>query len=309
MILAVSGFLFWIFLRDAFIKKNGRLARWPIFSALALFAFAMIFLTVIYGSFIEPKIIIIKHASIKLTSSQEPLKIALISDLHAGPYKKDDFWKRVVKNIEKQSPDVVILDGDLVNGETDEAKYLAPFRELAQKTMIFAVLGNHDSGGNETRKDFYRLPEVAKTIAEYLRSIGINILENTGARLKIKSKEIHLGGVKEYNSGEANVAESFRGAEANFLKILLAHNPDIIFDAMREKIQLVLAAHTHAGQIRLPFYGSIHPPFIELGRYYFDKTGWFDFGNTKLYITSGIGETGARSRLFTPPEIVILDIY
>ena len=306
--LIVSAILFYIVLRDAFIKKKGRLAKWPIFSGLGLIILATVFLTVAYGSFIEPRLIVVKRETVNLKNgSNEPIKIALISDSHSGLYKKDPFFKRVVKKIEEENPDLILIAGDLVDSTAEQTKYLYPLGAMAQKIPTFAVLGNHDSGYGADREEFFLMPEKIAAIKKYLAEQNIRLLENTGERIKIRGREIYLSGTKEYVSHEENVALAFRNAARNELKILLTNNPDVIYKAMKSGVDLVLSAHTHGGQIRLPFYGALAKSFTELGRY-FDK-GWFTFGETKLFISSGLGEAGTRARLFNPPEIVILNIY
>ena len=151
------------------------------------------------------------------------------------------------------------------------------------------------------------MPEKIAAIKKYLAEQNIRLLENSGEKIKIRGRGIYLGGTKEYASRGENVALAFKDASRNEPKILLTHNPDVIYAAMKSGVDLVLSAHTHGGQVRLPLYGPVISPPTELGRY-FDK-GFFRFGNTQLFITSGIAETGARARLFNPPEIVILNLY
>ena len=84
------------------------------------------------------------------------------------------------------------------------------------------------------------------------------------------------------------------------------HNPDAVSDFTDEKVDLVLAAHTHGGQIRLPFLGPIGKIPTKLGQLY-DK-GFFDINGYKTFITSGLGTSGPRARLFNHPEVVILEV-
>ena len=318
-ILIVSAILFYIIRRDAFIKKNSRLAKWPVFSALCLAGLAAVFLTVAYGSFIEPQIIKINRQDIYLSNEAKPIKIALISDFHAGVNKKGSFFNRAYGLVEKENPDLVLIAGDVVDISADQTKYLGAIGDLGKKFRTFAVLGNHDAGDGTGYDNFSLNPEKIRQIINYLKNQNIKVLENIGEKITIAGREIYLGGIKDCYTNKEDVAAAFagapksdvlnplKGAPKDIPRILLAHEPDIIYEAEKNQIDLTLAAHTHGGQIRLPFYGMVSEPFTELGRY-FDK-GLFRFGNTQLFITSGLGETGARARLFNPPEIVILNIY
>jgi len=89
-------------------------------------------------------------------------------------------------------------------------------------------------------------------------------------------------------------------------KILLVHNPDATPLAETRGIDLVLAGHTHAGQIRLPYIGAVPHLPITIGQQ-FDK-GYFPFGQTRLFITPGVGESTARARFFDPPEISLVTL-
>ena len=306
--LIVSGLLFWFILRDAFLKKNGWFFKYRAISLATLFLLAGAFLTVFYGSFIEPQIIVVNRQNINLfNDGKPPLKIALISDLHAGPYKKEWFFKRVAEKIKRENPDLIFLNGDLVETDIVELKYAAPVFELAQSIPTIAVLGNHDTGDGLTNEDFFAVPEKIAFIKQGLAEKKITLLQNQNITADNGSRKFILGGTKEYLSGDEDVALAFSGAPKNLPRILLAHNPDTIYEALKEKIGLILSGHTHGGQIRLPLVGAVGEPFTDLGKS-FDK-GWFNFGGTRLFISSGLGEAGTRARLFNPPEIVILSVY
>ena len=88
----------------------------------------------------------------------------------------------------------------------------------------------------------------------------------------------------------------------------MSHNPDAVLSEITvEKADLVLSGHTHGGQIRLPWLGSISGMPNILGREY--DLGLFDYQGTNLLISAGLGETGPRARLFNPPEIILLNLW
>lgn len=279
---------------------------------LGLVAGAVIF----YGSFIEPNLLIVRDKEIFLAGpesleQQTTIRIALISDLHLGLYKKADFAEKVVQKVNALSPDIILLAGDFLYGEEAHPEYLAPFKNLRSRYGSFAILGNHDY-----EEDFEDMPnfsyegnERVAGIVRVLSGASIKVLRNEAVHITMDGPHpLLLGGVDELWTARADVFKTFKQYPQNVgPKILLAHNPDIIHDAEKAGVDLVLAGHTHGGQIRLPFFGPLPELPTELGKKY--DRGLFTFGKTQLFITSGAGESGPRARLFVPPEIALLEVH
>lgn len=322
--LAIYGFLLvdglFIGLVLYWIAK-GRL-RWRPLVLLLLLVFS--WLVIFYGSFIESRLLVIHEKTIRLNDeSTAKLRVALISDFHLGPYKKTAWVKKVVDKVQTLSPDLVFLAGDYILGEA-YPEYLTPLANLRAPHGIYAVLGNHDY----TEDEFYKLAnyvyegnERVQGVVKALTEAGIRVLRNTSVEIVLENdKKFFLGGVDDYWTERADAEKTFKNVipgltgdlrDPRFrgddkIKILLTHNPDVIHDAEKNGVDLVLAGHTHGGQIRLPFLGSVPPIPDKLGRKY--DRGLFRFGDTQLFITSGLGETGPRARLLVPPEITLLTI-
>lgn len=281
---------------------------------LAILAFVVIF----YGSFIEPRLIVVREQSIYLGNSTAgmnnanlvPLRAVLISDIHVGPFKKIDFVEKVVLKINELKPDIIFMTGDFVFDKQLHTEFLTPFKNLKAPLGIYAVLGNHDYGRS------HDLPEEtdevrAKSVRNALESLGIKMLVNDGEKIQTpEGKYFYVLGVDELWTGRADVKQSIRtfpSLEPPRPNILLCHNPDFILETENLGINLMLSGHTHGGQIRLPLIGPVPPLPDKLGRKY--DRGLFTFDKTQLFITSGLGEIDARARLFNPPEIVLLNIY
>ncbi|MBT7348142.1 metallophosphoesterase [Candidatus Falkowbacteria bacterium] len=264
------------------------------------------FVLVLYGSFIEPKIIRTKQINLDLkqTDKKENIKIALISDLHVGRYKKSFFINRVVKKIDNYEPDLILLGGDYILGKEKYAYYLQPLEKLSKKYPIFAVTGNHEFGlayeGAPRHKD------KTKTLRELFKKWNIEILDNKTAKISVDKNDFNLTGIPDIWTQKDNLHVAKYNLDPRTPNILLCHNPDIILDKESEIFDLILSGHTHGGQIRLPWLGSVPSLPTELGRP-FDK-GLFKIKQTVLYISSGLGETGTRARLFDPPEINIITL-
>jgi len=262
---------------------------------------------VFWGSFIEPRRLVVRHAPIdfRTTAKHEQIKIAFLSDFHLGPYKKSFFVKRIVKQVIKQNPDVVLLGGDYILGsDGSNAKYLAPLKNLSERYPVYAVMGNHEF--HLADENDPRLVDRTATLRMLFDKLNIKILENKTVPISVRGAKFNLTGLPEIWTHKANFQIAEINQDPRLQNILLVHNPEIILDPNAQKYDLVISGHTHGGQIRLPFIGSLAPLPTKLGRD-FDQ-GLFPTKNGYLYISSGLGESGARARLFDPPEITILDI-
>lgn len=266
------------------------------------------FLIVAYGSFIEPQLITVTRVSIPFPLHQT-LKIAVISDLHTGPYKGAGYLKRVVRRINSEIPDIVIIAGDLVLSETvtsETLRALEPLKDLRSKLGVFAILGNHDHS-------IYRLltpkqrraPDNSDLVTDRLKSFGIHVLQNTQSDLQIGNETLRIAGIEDVFSGEADIIETLKDTKSEVPVILVSHNPDIIQDPLSHQAKLIVTGHTHGGQIRLPWYGPVARLPTHIGRTYDQGIFPLDSGAI-LAITRGIGESGPRARLFAPPEILMI---
>lgn len=291
--LIADGFLCWWLLLN--VKKNWR--YWIILPSL--FAWGVIF----YGSFIEPQIIVVRDQIISLSDfPEQQLHLAVISDLHVGPYKGAAFTQRVVEKISALHPDAVIILGDFIYKTEDKLPSLQPLSKLVDSFPVYAVMGNHDY-------DLYSpiAPvdnDLAEEVKNELKSLGITLLINEG---RVINNNLWLAGVDDFWTKRNDVAASLTERPEDMTTLLLTHNPDVVSVLPPENnIKLVLAGHTHGGQIRLPFLGAIGRIPDELGQGY--DQGLFEFEGLKLFLTSGLGESGPRARLFNPPEIINLSL-
>lgn len=257
--------------------------------------FLLSWLIIFYGSFIEPRLLIVKQTSVDLIESPtQTIRAAVLSDIHAGSFKKSDWVSKVVKHIKKTEPDIVFILGDFVVQSKADVEYLSPLSNLKAPYGVYAVTGNHEYHANA-------LQEVVTTLESY----GIEVIENETLNLEINGKTLRVAGVLDIWF-EGDVEKAMQNILEEDETILLAHNPDVVLYDVARKADLVLAAHTHGGQIRLPFIGPLPVIPTKLGREY-DK-GWFEYQKQRLFITSGVGETGTRARLFNLPEIIEMEI-
>ncbi len=262
---------------------------------------------VFYGSFIEPQLIVVNRFEVPFPSPT-PLKIALLSDIHVGPYKDAAFVQRVVDEANSQLPDLVLIAGDFLFDENTPLTALSPLANLSAPLGVFAVSGNHDVG-RFLQMDFVTpiaRQDRSEGLSSALESLGIRVLRNENATIRQGSTRIAVAGVDDIWSNHSNLDDALKGVSAETPLILLAHQPDIALDTLSTRADLIVSGHTHGGQIRLPWYGALAPIPSKMGRKY--DQGIFSVGNeTTLAITRGLGETLLRSRFFAWPQIMMLE--
>lgn len=262
---------------------------------------------VTYGSFIEPQLITVTEKTIHHPLGAS-LKIAVISDMHVGPYKGKQFIERVVRRTNALLPDIVLLPGDFIFTHNADLSDLEPLQDLRTTVGVYAVLGNHDVGQYATISGKrYTGVDRGDRIAATLESLGITVLRNASETITLSDGRVHIAGVDDIWTGHDDTTAALGEVDPSAYSILLSHNPSIIDDSQSLQANLIVSGHTHGGQIRLPFIGPITTLPTSLGSQY--DQGIFDIDDdTTLAITRGVGESSARSRLFAIPEILLLKL-
>lgn len=255
--------------------------------AIKIFIFFIITLF-IWGVFIEPNLLYVNKLQIK-DNELKGLKVVFISDLHIKTFEKIRL-KRIINTINEQNADFILLGGDYVSGhkkgQSMPVKQIA--KELAllkSKNGTFAVIGNHDGwqGKEEVIKEF--------------KTSGINVLLNNNMNMS----NVCIAGVDDLQTGNPDIKKALQNCKKPIL--LLTHTPDI-FPDIPQNVNLTLAGHLHAGQIRIPFFGAMILP-SKYGKRY--EKGLIIENNKKLFVTSGLGTSILPLRFNCRPEIVVID--
>ncbi len=143
-----------------------------------------------------------------------------------------------------------------------------------------------------------------------LEQRGIQILHNQAIRLRHKvgqpdGVDLHLAGVDDVTEGTPDLTEALHGVAADEPNILLSHNPDILEDADSRRANLILAGHTHGGQVVLPLIGAAHTHSEHLNRR--EAAGYMMRDRTQVYVSRGIGE-GIPLRFGARPQIALVTV-
>lgn len=232
-------------------------------------------------------------------SSAKPIRIALLSDIHTGnAVMRPERLTSIVQAVNDAAPDVVVLAGDFVIGESARgaarrAEDLYPLAGLKAPQGVFAVLGNHDH---------WTAPDVIKSS---LARAGVIVLENDARRIG----PIALVGIDDRFSKHDDIHLSFRrAATLGGLPIVLTHSPDLIDDLPNE-VRIVLAGHTHCGQMIAPLVGPIvrthqgNPLYNQ--RY---RCGRVDEDDRSVFVTAGVGSGAMPLRFGAPPDWWLIEL-
>ncbi len=167
-------------------------------------------------------------------------------------------------------------------------------RPVGAPDGLFAVMGNHDNW------------QGASEVTATLKKHGLTPLINTHHTIQRANAKLHLAGVDNVAySDRGNLDAALSGIGEDETVILLSHAPEIILHPASRRAALLLAGHTHGGQIVLPLIGAFYLP-SKLGRQY--ASGLFHFNHTHLYITRGLGEIFPPLRVLCPPEIALITL-
>ena len=217
------------------------------------------------------------------------VRLLLMSDAHVeAPETPPKRLARIVAQANSLHPDIVVIAGDFVGGSAlatkkyTIAQAVAPLRQLQAPLGVFAVPGNHD------RRD-------AKELGNALQSVGVKLLDDDAVQIG----PIALGGFRPGYYQSLRRLHRLSGT-----KVLVAHSPDR-FPHLKRRIPLMLAGHTHCGQIVLPLIGALATASQYGTRY---SCGLIQEEGKTLIVTSGLGTSLVPLRIGAPPDMWLITI-
>jgi len=229
-------------------------------------------------------------------AGEAPVTIALISDIHvAGPDMPPERLGRIAEQINALSPDYLLVAGDFISDKrtathiytAEEA--IAPLRQLDAGIIKIAVPGNHDH--------WFDLPSLQSELVE----AGFRVIANSA----IQAGPLVIGGLDDDYTDRADIPATLSAmAELEGASVVLSHSPDP-FPDLPENFGLMLAGHTHCGQIRYPWGGS-PATMSDYGDQY--ACGRVDEDGNSIVTGAGLGTSLLPVRFFSEPEIWLITV-
>jgi predicted MPP superfamily phosphohydrolase len=259
----------------------------------------------IYASYVEPYRLQLETAQVALAPERpgtEPLRVAVLADIQTDHVTDYEF--SAIRRIMEQSPDIILLPGDLFQSSSKRFAESEPvlrelLGQLAAPGGVYFVQGDVDYPDD---------------IRRVLAGTNVRLLLNETVRTMVRGRAITIGGIEtNYRAPGARAIvralESVPGQDD--IRILLAHRPDPVLDLQRDtRIDLMVAGHTHGGQVQIPLIGPIItlssvPNRVAAG-------GLHELaGARRVYVSRGVGlerDQAPRLRFLCPPEISLVTL-
>ena len=253
--------------------------------------------------FLEAKWCRVVRRTIALRNLPGPFRgitVALLADIHHGPFVPLAYLRHVVSMTNALKPDVVALVGDYVHRHDI---YIAPaIEELGKLTATlgrFAVRGNHDNQDYYGRRSFRWHSQAA------LAEVRVPDLNNTGVWIERGSSRFRICGVGDLWTDHQDLDAALDDATERDAVLLLSHNPDYVETIRDSRIGLTLSGHTHGGQVVVPGYGAPLVP-SRYGQKYLH--GLVKGPCCPVFVTRGVGTVTPPVRFLCRPEVVLITL-
>jgi predicted MPP superfamily phosphohydrolase len=237
-----------------------------------------------------------------LPDAFQNFRIAQISDIHFDEYTEPSFVQRIVARINSLAPDLVVLTGDYITFGPLSRNFT--MRAMEQCAAIlhgiacpqrYAVMGNHDSALG------------APTIRPILAAVDIPLMVDKFVPIERAGQRLWLCGIHDPVTHYPNLYTAIPERPDGPV-LLMSHGSDyadtVLAHPRGHLVDLMIAGHSHGGQVRLPIVGALHTP--PGGKKYVE--GLFHLDHMQLYVNRGIGTVGVPLRLNCPPEITLFTL-
>lgn len=285
-------------------NATGRLCLTRVAAAIAWGCFLLAGVGV-YATLIEPFRLVVERASLDLPEERigsEPIRIAVLSDLQTdaiGAYERS-----AARLLMAGNPDLILIPGDLFQGSPADFERQLPalhdlLKGLEASGGVFLVPGDVDPPIDQLRRA--------------ISGTSVRLLVNETATTTVGDRRVLLGGITTSftSAAAASVVRKLQDQDHQTVCLLLSHRPDVVLGlaAVSRKIDLIVAGHTHGGQVVVPGFG----PLLTLSRVPRDVAagGLHRVQGQPIYVSRGVGhERGQapRLRFFCPPEISEIEL-
>lgn len=290
------------------MRKRGRII-WGILAVAVLWMAAVAF-------WFEPRSLTLTQLDVQVPSwpqNTAPLRVVLLSDFHVDDvHMRPERVRDIARRVKAMHPDVVLLGGDYIGGDVLKgrrefgARPMRPAKQIAldedglralgsfeAKYGVYAIMGNHDCWWD------------CDTVRQILGTTPVHFLENQAARIERPGGDVWIAGIEDGQTQAPDFPSTAAQIPPGAATLTLTHNPGL-FDWESDQAQILLAGHTHAGQVRLPIIGSI----VRVSRHTEDTAkGWTIIKGRILIVTRGLGSSGIPVRFNCPPQIMLLTVH
>jgi predicted MPP superfamily phosphohydrolase len=261
-------------------------------------ALAAPFAALAYGSLIERLNFHVREVDVPipgLPDDLDGLRLLQLSDIHLSPFLSEAQLARVIDAANGLHPHLVAVTGDLISSRGDPLDAcIKQLARLKSDAGIWGCLGNHERAAGA---EDYATAAAAR--------VGIPFLRHQSRQLRFGKATLNVAGVDYQPLNQKSTY--LRGAESLIVpgttNLLLSHNPDVFPVAAQQGYNLMLAGHTHGGQVTVEIFDEAVTPVRFFTRYVY---GLYRQGSLSAYVTRGIGTIVIPARIGAPPEISLL---
>jgi predicted MPP superfamily phosphohydrolase len=229
-----------------------------------------------------------------LPGSIDGIRIAQVSDVH---FPGNQLAARAaLEHVHRERPEIVVLSGDM----TEKLEAVGQVREFAANARgslaTVAILGNWE----------YRAGMVGQAARNVYQGTGVDLLVNQSKVVSLGSSSLALVGLDDVLMGRPDLPRARRNLAPGAVEVWLFHEPlfaDLVPSASQPRPIMLMAGHTHGGQIRIPFLPPVRP--VGAGRF---LEGWYRDTVAPLYVSHGVGTTGLPARFRCPAELPIFTL-
>jgi len=210
--------------------------------------------------------------------------------------------------------DLTCITGDMIETDTGLpllAELMQSLNRIGAKNGTVAILGNHDYnhypfGNLFLERYIVNQKNSTSRLVSTLEQANVRVLRNQKYILERGSERLVVIGIDDFISGRHCLQVCFEGVQATDTVLLLTHSPDVVSYLLKRRVDLVLAGHTHGGQMCLPAVGS----FVSRSRVFKRfASGLFRVGDMFVFITKGLGIVRyAPFRFRCAPEFALLEL-